>query len=293
MRLLILGCAGQIGHELTRAVLPAGFARTAIDRGELDLTQREAVFAEFARARPEIVINAAAYTAVDRAESEPDAAWAANAEAPGHLAAACSRTGAALIHLSTDYVFDGTKPGPYREDDPVSPLSSYGRGKAAGERAVRAALAAHVIVRTAWVYSAHGQNFVKTILRLASERPVLRIVADQHGAPTSAADIAAALIAIAERIASGNGRWGLFHYTGAGETTWHGFAQAIVALAAPHTGRPPPIEAIATAEYPTPARRPANSRLDCAKIAAAYGITPRPWRDALAPVIAELFDKSS
>ena len=175
-----------------------------------------------------------------------------------------------------------------RRGRPDQPLGVYGRSKAAGDAAVAAALAEHVILRTAWVYSAHGGNFVKTMLRLASERPSLRVVADQHGSPTAAADIAAAVIAVAAKIGAGKGRWGVFHFTGAGATTWHGFAEAIVGLA----GKTVPVAAIATADYPTPARRPANSVLDCAKIAAAYGVAARPWRVALAEVVAELFESA-
>lgn len=274
MRLLVLGANGQVGFELGRARLPDGMTLTARDRAGLDITDRKAVFA--AVPGHDLVVNAAAYTAVDRAESERGAAFAANAEAPGHLAEACRKEGAALIHLSTDYVFDGTKPGPYAEDDPVNPLGAYGESKEAGERAVRAALAEHVILRTAWVYGAHGHNFVKTMLRLASERPSLRVVADQRGSPSSAADIAAAIL----RIAAAPKRWGTFHFTGGGETTWHGFAEAIV------RGRVP-VEPIATADYPTPARRPANSVLDCGKIAAAYGIVGRPWQVALGEVLGQ------
>lgn len=284
MRLLVFGAGGQVGTELRRATLPPGMALAAFDRAALDITDRAAVSAAIRREHPGLVVNAAAYTAVDKAESEAEAAFAANAAAPGHIAAACAEAGIPLIHLSTDYVYDGTKPGPYAEDDPINPLGVYGRSKAAGDAAVAAALAEHVILRTAWVYSAHGGNFVKTMLRLAGERPGLRVVADQHGAPTAAADIAAAIVRVAERIGAGEGRWGTFHFTGAGPTTWHGFAEAIVALA----GRSVPIAAIATAEYPTPARRPANSVLDCTKIAAAYGVAPHPWREALAEVIAEL-----
>ena len=280
MKLLVLGAGGQVGRELARAALPAGMRLVAFDRAALDVTDAEAVAAAVARERPDVVINAAAYTAVDRAESEPAAAAAANAAAPGHIAAACAAAGAALIHYSTDYVFDGTKPGAYVEDDPVNPLGVYGRTKAAGERAVRAALERHVILRTSWVYAAHGRNFVRTMLRLADERGEVRVVADQHGAPTAAADIAAATV----RIAAQGGPWGTFHFANAGETTWHGFAAAIFALA----GKTPRLSAIATAEFPTAATRPANSRLDCAKLAAAYGIVARPWQEALAPVVAEL-----
>ena len=282
VRLLIFGAGGWT--ELRRAPLPQGTTLAALTRAELDIADPAAVRAAIRRERPDLVVNAAAYTAVDKAESEAEAAFAINATAPGGIAAACAEAGIPLIHISTDYVYDGTKPGPYVETDPINPLGVYGRSKVAGDAAVAAALAEHVILRTAWVYSAHGGNFVKTMLRLASERPGLRVVADQHGSPTAAADIAAAIIAVAAKIGAGEGHWGVFHFTGAGATTWHGFAEAIVGLA----GKTVPVTAIATADYPTPARRPANSVLDCAKIEAAYGVVARPWRDALAEVIAEL-----
>ena len=288
MKLLVTGAGSQVGAELRRAVLPAGWNLVALGRDALDITDRDAVLAAVARERPGLVVNTAAYTAVDKAESEPEAAFAANAAAPGHIAVACRAAGIPLIHFSTDYVFDGAKPGPYVEDDPVNPLGVYGKSKEDGERAVRAELGEHVILRTAWVYSAHGYNFVKTMLRLAAERPELRVVADQRGCPTAAAELAAAIIAIARHIAAGNGRWGTFHLTGAGPTSWHGFAEAIVRLAAPYTRKLPAVAAIATADYPTAARRPANSVLDCGRIVAAYGIAPSPWPDTLAEVVFEL-----
>jgi len=288
MKLLVLGAGGQVGRELCRLAWPAGYDIAAHDRDRIDITQREAVFTAVARERPDIVINAAAYTAVDRAESEPDAAWAGNCIGPANLAAACHDAGVPFVHLSTDYVFDGTKIGAYREDDPVNPLGVYGKSKEAGDRAVRGALPQHVIVRTAWVYSAHGSNFVKTMLRLGAERPVSRVVADQTGSPTSAADIATALGTIVQQIAAANTNWGTYHFAGGGAVTWHGFAEAIFELASPWRGALPHVEAITTAEYPTAARRPANSVLDCSRIGAAFGIVPRPWRAALAEVIREL-----
>jgi dTDP-4-dehydrorhamnose reductase len=303
MKLLVLGAGGQVGRELCRLAWPAGYRLAAFDRDGVDITEREPVFAAVARERPDVVVNAAAYTAVDRAESEPERAWAGNCAGPANLAAACSDAGIPLIHISTDYVFDGGKAGPYREDDPVSPLGVYGASKEAGDRAVREAQRRHVILRTAWVYSAHGHNFVKTMLRLAvglqptglsrGERPVLRVVADQQGSPTGAADIAAAIATVVQRIADGNTSWGTYHFTGAGAVTWHGFAEAIFELAAQRNafggGPPPRVDAITTADYPTPARRPANSVLDCTRIGEAFGIVPRPWRAALAEVIAELY----
>ena len=293
MKLLVLGAAGQIGHELCRLRWPADYRIAGFDRADIDIADRQAVADAVQHERPDIVINAAAYTAVDRAESEAEAAFAVNATGPALLAAACKAAAIPLIHISTDYVFDGSKEGPYREDDPVNPLGVYGRSKAAGDRAVRAALAEHVILRTAWVYSAHGHNFVKTMLRVAAERPVLRVVADQIGSPTSAADIAGAIARIVRRLAAGERHWGTYHFAGGGAVTWHGFAEAIFDLAAPWRGPPPTVEAITTADYPTPACRPANSVLDCGRIAEVFGIAPRLWRDALAEVIRELYESAS
>ena len=289
MKLLVLGSGGQVGNELCRYPWPEDYRVTALDQPGLDITERDAVFGGLARLRPDVVLNAAAYTAVDRAESESAAAWAGNCDGPAFLAAACREAGIPLIHISTDYVFDGEQAAPYREDAPVNPLGVYGRSKAAGEAAVRDALVEHVIVRTAWLYSAFGGNFVKTMLRLGDEGRPLRVVADQRGAPTGAAEIAAAMAAIVARIAAGNARWGTYHLTGGGATTWHGFAEAIFEAAAPWRGKPPRVAPIATADYRTPARRPANSLLDCTRIADAYRIAPRPWRVALADVIAELY----
>jgi len=288
MKLLVLGAGGQVGHELCRLAWPVGYSVAAFDRAGLDITEREKVFAAVTRERPDIVVNAAAYTAVDRAESEPEAAWAGNCTGPANLAAACHEASIPLIHLSTDYVFDGTKTGPYREDDPVKPLGVYGESKEAGDRAVGDALPQHVILRTAWVYSAHGHNFVKTMLRLAADRPALRVVADQIGSPTSAGDIAAAIGVIVARLVAGSTLWGTYHFAGGGAVSWHGFAEAIFELASPWRGPPPLVEAITTADYPTPARRPANSVLDCRRIGEAFGIVPRPWREVLAEVIGEL-----
>ena len=259
----------------------------------VDITRSAAVTAVLARERPDLAINLAAYTAVDRAESEPEAAWSVNCAGAAHVAVACEESATPLIHLSTDYVFDGRKTGAYLEDDAVGPLNVYGRSKEAGERAVRAALAWHVIFRTAWVFGAYGANFVKTMLRLAAERPVLRVVADQRGCPTAAADIAAALIVIAKHIERGEAKWGTYHFVGADATSWHGFAEAIFYLAAPQLAARPQVEAISTDQYPTPARRPMNSVLDCRKIEAAFGILPPSWRVGLASAIREVLDSKA
>jgi dTDP-4-dehydrorhamnose reductase len=294
MKVLVFGAGGQVGYEVGRAPWPPGFTVVPFDRAALDITDDTAVASVLARERPDLAVNLAAYTAVDRAESEPDLAWKTNCAGAALVAACCADAGVPLVHFSTDYVFDGAKPTPYVEGDPVAPLGVYGASKEAGERAVRAALARHVILRTAWVYGAHGANFVKTILRHAAREPVLRVVADQRGAPTAAADLAAALVVVARQIAQGScqegaAHWGTFHLTGAGAVSWHGFAEAIVDSAAPFLGRRPQVVPIASAEYRAAARRPANSLLDCRKIEQAYGIRPRPWQEGLASVVAELF----
>lgn len=289
MNVLIFGRIGQLGTELARRPWAPGTGLVFYDRDEVDVGDAAAVRAAIAATPCGLVINASAYTAVDKAESEPAAAFAVNRDGPAAMAAACAAKGIPLFHVSTDYVFDGSKPTPYVETDPIAPLGVYGRSKAEGEAAVRQACPRHVILRTAWVYAAHGANFVRTMLRLAAERPELRVVADQHGNPTAAADIAAALHMLAERFGRGEDlAWGTYHFTGQGETTWHGFAQRIIDLAAPTTGKRPVVRAITTAEYPLPAPRPANSRLDCGRMAAAFGITARPWPEALAEVVAEL-----
>ena len=292
MKILVFGASGQIGREVCRAAWPPGYAILPLDRKAVDITKSAAVSAMLARETPDLVINLAAYTAVDRAESEPEVAWAANCAGAAHIAGACDESATPLVHLSTDYVFDGRKTGPYREEDAVGPLGVYGRSKEAGERAVRAAVARHMILRTAWVFGAYGANFVKTMLRLAAERPVLRVVADQRGCPTAAADIAAALMVIAAHIERGEAKWGTYHFVGAGAASWHSFAQAIFDQAAPQLAACPQVEPITTGQYPTPARRPMNSVLDCRKIEEVFGISSPPWRTALATVIRELLDRT-
>ena len=283
MRVLVLGRNGQVGHELARAAWPAGLVPHFCGRAECDITDAAAVDRVAADIRPDIFVNAAAYTAVDLAEQEPALAFAVNRDGTANLARAAAAHGAAMLHVSTDYVFDGSKPEPWVETDPVAPLGSYGTSKEAGERILREILPRHVILRTAWVFGAHGANFVRTIHRVAQANPKLRVVADQIGGPTPARDIAAALIRIAEAVAADEAEWGTFHYAGAPSTSWHGFAAAIVRLA----GLSTPVEPIATADWPTPARRPANSRLDCRKIERTYGLTQPSWEAGLSAVLAE------
>jgi dTDP-4-dehydrorhamnose reductase len=289
-KILVIGRVGQVGHELARAAWPASLAPEFVERDQLDLGQPADVTAAVAAMRPRLVINAGAYTAVDQAETERVAAFAVNRDGPAALAEVCREIGAALIHFSTDYVFDGAKPGPYTEGDPVAPLSAYGASKAAGDAAIAARLDRHVILRTSWVYSAVGHNFVKTMLRLGAERDELRIVDDQHGAPTAAAELAHAAIHIAAALAAGKeDGFGTFNFTGAGATTWHGFAREIFAGAAERGAKVPlRVQPIATADYPLPAPRPRNSLLDCAKIARSYGLVARPWQESLSDCLDEL-----
>jgi dTDP-4-dehydrorhamnose reductase len=281
---LVFGAGGQVGRELTGRPPPAGLIVQGLAHADADIADRVAVETAMRRHRPDVIINAAAYTAVDKAETERDRAFAVNETGPRNLALAARDSGAVLVHFSTDYVFDGYKTIPYLEDDPVAPASVYGQSKEAGERAVRETIPRHLILRTAWVYAAHGANFLKTMLRVGREREVVRVVADQHGTPTSAADLADGILSMLPHLQE-NRAFGTFHLTNAGRTTWHGFAEAIFAAAARHRSPVPRLEAIGTEDYPTPARRPAMSVLDCRKIADLYGIRLRPWQEAVAATI--------
>ena len=287
-KILLTGVNGQVGHALQRALSEQNVHYISLDRTQLDLSDTDAIRRSVQTIKPDLIINPAAYTAVDKAESEPELAYAINAAAPQVLAQEAEKIGARLIHFSTDYVYSGTKSAPYVEEDPTQPLSVYGKSKLAGEDAIRAVGAPHLIFRTSWVYGAYGKNFMKTILRLAAERDELRIVADQFGAPTSSSSIADAVLAAM-------GLWnnelaGTYHLVNAGKTSWHGFATAIVqeynrmqlAGNLPLLKvNPANIQAITTQEYPTPAVRPANSCLDCSKLARDFSVTLADWREAL------------
>ena len=277
-RVLVTGGNGQVGNSIRDLTGDERFSAldiTVADRTTIDITDRVSVEAAFDRLQPQVVINTAAYTAVDAAEGDEAAAMAANAEAVAILAELCARPGARLLHLSTDYVFDGTKDGWYVESDPIAPLGVYGQSKANGEAAARTC-ADHLILRTAWVYATHGNNFVKTMLRVGAKRAELGVVDDQIGCPTSAHDIAEALLQLATIDVTGT-----FHLAGAHEASWHEFAEAIFAA----TDLSPSVNAIGTVDYPTPAPRPANSRLDSRALAEATGVRLPGWRDSLPGVI--------
>ena len=273
-RILITGSTGQVGSAILR-LFPSALAPT---RAELDLSDESSIRAYIRRHQPRWIINPAAYTAVDKAESEPALAHAINADAPRILGEEAREIGASVLHFSTDYVFDGTKSTPYLESDATNPLSVYGASKLAGEQALAATRAAHIILRTSWVYGATGKNFLLTILKLAATRPELSIVADQTGAPTSAADLAALA---AQIIATNPNQSGIYHATNQGETTWHGFATEFLRLA----NIPTTLIPIPTSAYPTPAHRPANSRLNCDKLRNTFNLQLPPWQSSLATVM--------
>lgn len=287
--ILITGGTGQVGLELQDQSWPTNFTLLAPNRAELDLKSSDAITAWAAGRTFDCIINAAAYTAVDQAEDDASVAQRANAEAPGWLADLARTRNIPLLHISTDYVFDGQQDRPYREDDAVAPLGVYGASKLAGEMAVQAGAPRHIILRTAWVISTRRNNFLKTMLRLAAERPELRVVADQFGCPTGARDIAAALKNLAlAHLTDPAAPSGTYHFVNNGSTTWHGLAEAIMAASAGRGGPYAAVHPISSAEYPQRARRPANSRLDTGKIARDYGIVPRPWQEAVAEIVNEL-----
>jgi dTDP-4-dehydrorhamnose reductase len=289
VHILITGGAGQVGLELLAADWPSDVVLHAPTRADLDLGDIASVRAAFAATPFAAVINSGAYTAVDKAETDVAAAFAANAMGPAILAETTHAAGVPLIQVSTDYVFDGSRSGAYVEDDAVGPLGVYGASKLAGELAVRTGNPRSVVLRTAWVLSIHRANFLKTMLRLGADRPVMRVVGDQHGCPTSARDIAAALKTITlAMIADASAPTGVYHFVNAGQTSWAGLAREIFALSAAAGGPAATVEDITTADYPTPARRPGNSVLSTEKLAADYGVRPRPWQAAVAEIVTEL-----
>ena len=288
MRILVTGREGQVARSL--AERGGDHELVFAGRPELDLADPASIESAVRDARPDLVISAAAYTAVDKAEDEPELAMAINGEAPGVLARAAAQAGAPVLHLSTDYVFDGGGTRPWREDDPTAPLNVYGATKLAGEQAVAASGARYAILRTAWVYSPFGANFVKTMLRLAETRDELSVVEDQAGCPTSAFDIADALLVVAKawQHKPQRGADAIYHFAGTGETDWAGFARAIFAESARHGGPSARVNGIPSRDYPTRAVRPVNSRLDCTRFAETFGHRAPDWRQSFAAVVERL-----
>jgi dTDP-4-dehydrorhamnose reductase len=301
MKILIIGCNGQVGWELRRTLAPLG-AVTAIDYPDIDLSRADSITAALHSVSPDLIVNAAAYTAVDRAEQEPALAGKINADAPALLARQARALDAALIHYSTDYVFDGAKQGPWVETDAPNPQNVYGKTKLTGEMAIEAAGGRYIILRTSWVYSDRSSNFLLTMLRLAAEREQLRVVADQHGTPTWSRTLARITAHIVDQELSYGAKQlfgktsGLYHATGAGVTTWHGFTEAILEEYQRVNGLQRPLKVreilpITTDEYPLPAKRPQNSVLSNKKLAQQFGIEPKPWREQLEELMAEMFSK--
>lgn len=286
---LVTGGSGQLARALEAA---ADVPLRRVGRPAFDFDRPETIAATFHTVAPSLVVNAAAYTAVDVAEDDAEAAYRANRDGPAELARLCAAAGVPLIHVSTDFVFDGAKGAPYVETDPTAPLGVYGASKLAGEQAVLASGAQAVILRTAWVYAPVGKNFVRTMLTVGQARDRLTVVADQQGCPTTAADLAGAILAIGARIAATGWRpeyGGVFHAAGSGETTWHGLAVATFAEAARHGAKVPEVAPIATADWPTKAKRPADSRLDCAKLATVFDVRLPDWRPSLARTIDAIY----
>lgn len=285
MKILITGAAGQLGRELRRSLALLGEV-VACDRSQLDLAAPDALRATVREIAPDLIVNAAAWTAVDKAESEPDASHAINATAPGILAEEAKRSGAQLIHYSTDYVFDGSGSRPWTETDATGPLSVYGQSKLAGEQAIAAIGGRHLIFRTSWVFGLHGANFMKTMLRLGQERDELRVIGDQFGAPTWTRHLADATALIAGRKDSPSG---LYHLAAAGETSWHGYAEAIFDQAARLNllSKIPVVRRIASADFPLPAPRPFNSRLNCTRFTCDFGLTLPDWRVGLTDCLTD------
>ncbi|WP_336810054.1 dTDP-4-dehydrorhamnose reductase [Bosea sp. MMO-172] len=290
LRIAVTGWTGQVVCAMLERV-PVGVEVIALRRPDLDLAVPKTVAPALRSARPDVIVNTAAYTAVDQAESEPELAMRVNGEAAGEAARAAAALGIPVIQLSTDYVFDGALARPYREDDLTGPISAYGASKLAGEQAVAAATENHAILRTAWIYSPFGKNFVKTMLQLAETRDEIGVVSDQAGCPTSALDIADAIFTVARNLTSRKDEArlrGVFHMSATGEAVWADVAEAIFAERERQGGKPVRVKRIATDDYPTPARRPANSRLDCAKLALAHEVRLPEWQSSLRPCVARL-----
>ncbi len=293
MRMLVAGGQGQVGSAMAQRGLEQNFDLIALGRQDLDITSTESIAAVFAEYEPDLLINAAAYTAVDNAESEPELAYAINETATANLADACAERGIPMFHISTDYVFDGKKDSPYVETDPVNPIGIYAKSKEAGERALRERLERHLILRTSWVFGVQGNNFLKTIVRLAKDRDRLPVVADQFGGPSSARGIAEALLTIAAQYQNASSiAWGTYHYCQKPYVSWHQFAEAIVAraIAIGLVDHEVQVAPIPSSEFPTPVLRPANSKLSCMKLEEGFGVTDSEWGPDVAAVLEALHE---
>jgi dTDP-4-dehydrorhamnose reductase len=292
MKMLITGAHGQLGRDIIDQSQSKGYQVQAPSEDDLDITDLGKVDHIITHLQPDLVINTAAYTQVDKAESEAAVAFKVNKTGCTHLARICNKNHIPLVHISTDYVFDGRKGTPYIETDSISPLGVYGRSKAEGESEIRSILKEHIILRTSWLYGIYGQNFVKTMLNLATRKQKIRVVSDQYGSPTNAADLARAILTISDRLHPGSDvDWGTYHYCGQGVISWHTFAQKIMDLARLHGGiRTAQVEPVATADYPTRAVRPVYSALDCGRISKHFGLDPQPWQKSLEITIRKLLD---
>jgi dTDP-4-dehydrorhamnose reductase len=286
--ILIFGSEGQVARELCARCERFGLPIRPMGRKEADITNAKDVETAISEVKPSLVVNAAAYTHVDRAEAEAEAAFLANATGPGVIARASAAAEVPLLHISTDYVFDGSKLGAYLEDDPISPINIYGKSKAKGETLIRSTLREHVILRTSWVFGIYGANFLKTMLRLGQDRDELRIVADQRGSPTGTAELAEAILIVARHLSKRQAIWGTYHFCGGGVTSWYGFAEKIFEVQAELIGHRPRLVPITTSQYPTAARRPANSQLDCTKFAQTFGVRAPHWQEQTRNVVAAL-----
>lgn len=283
MKIFVTGSEGQLGRELLKKAKSLGFEATGLDLPQIDITIKPDVVAILNNIKPDVVINAAAYTNVDRAEDEAEICFAANCTGPENIAAVCRSLDIPLIHISTDYVFDGSRNTPYTEKDVISPVNIYGKCKAQGDDAVRNILRKHIIIRTSWLYGVHGHNFVKTILRLGEEKEAISIVADQFGSPTFVIDLADTILAISSQVQNNQDDiWGTYNYCGAGITTWHGFAEKIIEEAKKYINvKTKQVKPIASKDYPVKAKRPSYSALDCSLIKSRFGICPKPWQESL------------
>jgi dTDP-4-dehydrorhamnose reductase len=290
MNLLIIGSKGQLGSELVGNCKRNHFSFLGLDLPEFDITDTSQVEKTLADFKPSIIINASGYTKVDEAETEPKIAFSVNSDGPANLAVSCNKFRIPVIHVSTDYVFDGTKGQPYFESDPVSPLGIYGKSKEEGENKIRSIIKQHIILRTSWLYGLNGNNFVKTMLRLGKEKEIIKVVSDQFGCPTSATDLAETVVNISKQI-SGNHKfsWGTYHYCGHGVTTWYKFAKTIFEIANHYQNyKVSSVRAITTAQYPTRAKRPAFSALDCSLVKKHFGINTKPWQESLKKTIKRI-----